>query len=744
MRNQISERKPVKSSEQDPDKTARFDIKQSFYTHEYDTYSSLQKGSYFGRYLINRELGRGGMGIVYEAYDPQMQTVIALKVIMNKNVGDRERFLKESQAIAQLNHPNIVRFYEFGDFPQLHFTMEYIHGLPLTNLIKNHCMKPSFLVRILRQICQACDHAHRRGILHRDIKPANVIVTKEGQAKLLDFGLAKNIYAQDDLTNTGEALGTTYYMAPEQLQGNPNKRSDIYSFGAMLYEAITLRTVYQGTTNINIIVQILEKPPIPPHQLNPEVCPYLEAICLKAISRNPARRYESFRQLDQELKNYQQKRPLLARKYTKLDTLSTLIKQHVLLFSFLIIFITTVIGFSVFLVIAYEELGNKELQLQTTNHQLKNLNHAMIKALDYARHSEEHHKLFFDEQFLQPLKKIFQQSAQLKTANEYEFLRGLVLGQTGDKKDIVQAIIDYNKVIAKDPQSSLSYYNRALLHEKIKDYQKAMQDYNTSIRLNSEYARAFYNRGRIYEELKNNREAISDYTKALALNPRFYQAYHNRGRLHMLAKNYPQATSDFEKAITCNSEYHRAYATRGELLEQQGKLEEAVKSYSTAISIKPNIYYYYINRAYIYRLQKKYSLALRDYQHAMRMEPKNYLAYSAAAVVYQMQNENPRAIHYYTKALKLHPRDANTRLSRGILLQLSGQIDSAMNDYNRALRDHPQNSEGYYLRGSLCLQIGKLEQTLSDWKSAIKLGHAESSKLRKEIQQLHEALRQNK
>ncbi|BBM83012.1 serine/threonine-protein kinase [Candidatus Uabimicrobium amorphum] len=734
----------MKSPQQDSDKTTRFDVKKGFYAREQDAYSSLNKGSYFGRYLINRELGRGGMGIVYEAYDPQMQRVIALKVIMNKDLGDRERFLKESQAVAQLNHANIVRFYEFGDFPQLHFTMEYIHGLPLSNLIKDRRMKPNFLVTILRQICQACEHAHRSGILHRDIKPANVIVTKEGQAKLLDFGLAKNIHAQDDLTNTGEALGTAYYMAPEQLQGNPNKRSDIYSFGATLYEALTWRTVYQGTTNINIIVQILEKPPIPPHQLNPEVCPYLEAICLKALSRNPARRYESFRQLDQELKNYQHKRPILARKYTKWDTLSTMIKQHMLLFSFLAIFITTVFGFSVFLVIAYEKLESKEAQLQTTNQELKHLNRAMIEALDYARHSEDHHELFFDMHFLKPLKRIFQQSSQLKTAKEYEFLRGLVLGQTGDKEDIRQAIIDYNNVIAKDPGSPLSYYNRALLYEKTKEYPKALDDYNTSIRLNSGYARAFYNRGRIHEELEDHNAAIADYTKALALNPRFYQAHHNRGRLYMVAKDYAQAASDLKKAIALNGEYHRAYATQGELLERQGKLDASIKSYSTAISIKPSIYYYYINRGYVYRLQKQLSFALRDYQHAMRIEPDNYLAYTATGVIYQMKNNSAKAVHYYTKALKLNSRDANTRLSRGILFQLAGKMDKALSDYSRALRDDPQNAEGYYLRGGLYIQKTKFRQALSDWKSAVKLGHVESARLRKEIPQLEEAIRQQK
>ncbi|WP_372365236.1 tetratricopeptide repeat protein [Candidatus Uabimicrobium sp. HlEnr_7] len=731
------------SVSQDPDKTVRFNVQKNFYTREQDAYAPLAQGSYFGRYLVNKELGRGGMGIVYQAYDPQMKRIIALKVIMNKNAGNRQRFFKESQTMAQLNHPNIVRFYEFAEFPQLHFTMEYIEGVSLTSLIKERCMKTSFLVGILRQVCQACSHAHNNNILHRDIKPANIIVDKEGQTKLLDFGLAKSIHGQQDLTNTGEALGTTYYMAPEQLEGNPNKKSDIYSFGATLYEALTWRTVYQGTTNINIIVQILEKPPIPPHQLNPEVCPYLEAICLKAISRSPRRRYESFRQLDIELKNYQHKRPIIARQYTKMDSIHTLIKQHKLLFSFIIVFFTTVIGFSAFLAMAYEKLQTKEIELHKSNNELRKLNRAMVEALDYARHSEDHHSLFFDASFLKPLKEIFKQSMNLKTAEDYGFLRGLVLGQTGNDKEVLQAISDYNNVIKNNPKSALSYYNRALLYEKRKDYTQALRDYDTSIALNSNYARAYYNRARMREETKNYQKAVNDYTKAIAINPQFYQAYHNRGRLFMLEEKYLSSTQDFKRAIEYNSNYHRAYATRGDLLERQGKLQEAVNSYSTAIGIKPNIYSYYINRAYLHRLQKNYALAHRDYEQARNIEPKNFMAYSYAGMTYQMQGSKKKAFKFFNRALELNPRDAGTRLSRGILLQLAGKLEKALDDYQRALRDEPQQKEGYYLRGNLFLQLGKYHKALADWNKAVELSHSESQQLMKKIQELKAALREN-
>ncbi|BBM84699.1 serine/threonine-protein kinase [Candidatus Uabimicrobium amorphum] len=263
----------------------------------------------FGKYVIEKELGRGGMGVVYKAYDLQLQRYVALKILLNVNQKSIRRLQNESVAMANIDHPNITRFYEFGSTPQPHFTMEFIEGTTLKALIAQKKIKQLFLINTLITVCDCLQEVHDKKILHRDLKPENIMVTKDGTPKIMDFGLAK--FTNDETSNlskTGDIVGTVHYMAPEQISGNVGMASDIYAVGATMYEALTFQKLFDGVSQANLIFQVLQVEPIPPREINPKISADLEEVCLKCLAKKPEMRYRNFRQLSTHLRKIKELR----------------------------------------------------------------------------------------------------------------------------------------------------------------------------------------------------------------------------------------------------------------------------------------------------------------------------------------------------------------------------------------------------------------------------------------------------
>jgi len=251
------------------------------------------------RYRIEAELGHGGMGAVYRAHDTLLDRDVAIKVLTAPAGSDvRERWLREAQSTARLNHPNIVAVHDAGEADGTPFiVMELIEGESLFN------RKPQSLDEILsiaRQICAALDHAHSHGIVHRDLKPENVLITPDGTAKLMDFGLARS--ATSRLTQEGALVGTVFYLSPEQALGQTvDGRTDLYALGVMLYEMTTGQLPFTGDNPLTIIAQHIHSPVAPPHTLRTDLPPALEAIMLKLLSKDPADRFASAREAAQAL-----------------------------------------------------------------------------------------------------------------------------------------------------------------------------------------------------------------------------------------------------------------------------------------------------------------------------------------------------------------------------------------------------------------------------------------------------------
>jgi tetratricopeptide (TPR) repeat protein len=305
-----------------------------------------QPGQRVPGYEIQGILGRGGMGIVYRARQVRLKRVVALKMILaGSDAGPEQlaRFRSEAEAVAALQHPNIVQIYDVGEADGMPYcALEFVNGGSLAQAIRGKVMPPEAAAQLTETLARAIHYSHQRGIIHRDLKPANVLLQSKSEIrnpksekahdlprsdlgfrvsdfepKVTDFGLAKQLENQSGQTRSGAVLGTPSYMAPEQAEGRTHEigpLADVYALGAILYELLTGRPPFRGSTPMETIRQVVSQEPTPPSQFHPRLPPDLETICLKCLAKEPARRYNSALMLAQDLERFRGGESILARR----------------------------------------------------------------------------------------------------------------------------------------------------------------------------------------------------------------------------------------------------------------------------------------------------------------------------------------------------------------------------------------------------------------------------------------------
>ena len=269
----------------------------------------------FGRYVVQEELGRGAMGVVYKAQDPTIGRVVAIKVLspiayLQGDAAFRERFLREAQAAGRLTHPGIVTIFDVGEQDETktpYIVMECVSGQTLDRiLVANGGKLPVYeALRLIAEVAVALDYAHEQGVVHRDLKPENILITEDGHAKITDFGVARLNISQ--LTMHGEVFGTPAYMAPEQLRGEEvDGRADLFSLGVILYTCITGFRPFQGSSHLTMCFKLMNQDPVPAGALNSEVSTEVESILSRALEKNANRRYQRASEMAFDIQDVQE------------------------------------------------------------------------------------------------------------------------------------------------------------------------------------------------------------------------------------------------------------------------------------------------------------------------------------------------------------------------------------------------------------------------------------------------------
>ncbi|HTS97306.1 MAG TPA: Stk1 family PASTA domain-containing Ser/Thr kinase [Streptosporangiaceae bacterium] len=276
-----------------------------------------------GRYELDGVVGRGGMAEVYRARDIRLDRIVAVKTLRDDLARDQTfqaRFRREAQSAASLNHPSIVAVYDTGEdmvghTPVPYIVMEYVDGRTLRDLLRDdRRLLPERALEITDGVLRALDYSHRNGIVHRDIKPGNVMLTRSGDVKVMDFGIARAVSdAQATMTQTAQVIGTAQYLSPEQARGERvDARSDLYSTGCLLYELLTGRPPFTGDSPVAIAYQHVRENPVPPSRVDPEIPPWADSIVLKAMAKDPGDRYQSAGDMRNDIQRALQGMPVAA------------------------------------------------------------------------------------------------------------------------------------------------------------------------------------------------------------------------------------------------------------------------------------------------------------------------------------------------------------------------------------------------------------------------------------------------
>jgi tRNA A-37 threonylcarbamoyl transferase component Bud32 len=302
-------------------------------------------------YEIVGELGRGGMGVVYRARQTKLNRLVALKMILaggHASEADLARFVTEAEAIARLQHPNIVQIYEVGEFGGLpFFSLEFCPGGSLDKKLAGTPMSPREAAALVETLARAMQVAHEKGVIHRDLKPANVLLAEDGTPKVTDFGLAKKLDDAAGQTASGVIMGTPSYMAPEQAGGKSKDigpHTDVYTLGAILYELLTGRPPFKAATSLDTIMQVVSDEPVSPRQLQSKTPPDLETVCLKCLQKEPRKRYASAEELAEDLHRFQAGEPIQARPVGRVERAAKWVRRNPVLAGMAAVVVLALLG----------------------------------------------------------------------------------------------------------------------------------------------------------------------------------------------------------------------------------------------------------------------------------------------------------------------------------------------------------------------------------------------------------------
>ena len=673
-------------------------------------------GRVLGHYRLLERVGEGGMGVVYRAYDEHLQREIAVKLLPSNVVKDesaRRRFRKEALTLARLNHPNIGTLHGFeadGDVDFL--VMEYVPGITLASKLAQGPMRESELLEYAIQLASALEEAHKQGVIHRDLKPSNILIHPSGQLKILDFGLARLLTAGDDSdTDTGNltVAGTLPYVSPEELSGAPalDSRSDLYSFGVMLYEMATGKRPHNETSVAALLAAILHREPAAVRSLNPAISPELETIIRKAMDKDPALRYQSAREMKVDLQRLVSGRKLESWPTAPLSAAS--IKSWLAPVLIVLLLLAAGLGF-----FALHWRARRSAAALVTPRVVA------VLPFDAIGGDRENQVLCrgLTDLLTTRLTQIGKQyGVEVVPASEVRTQNVTSVGDA-QKKLGVNLVVEGSWDFAGN-QVMYSLVNAQSRRNVSAEYVHA--DVNSLLSVESQVTDSLLTM--IAGEMRPGEVRQPD-LKALPADssphPDAYQ-YYARGLGYLSeyqsADSLQAAVSLFRAALDRDPNFARAYAGTAEAywrLFQETKDEswipKALDAAHRASQLDDHLAPVHTTLGMIDQGQGKYDDAVREFQRALELDATSDAAYRGLASSYEAAGKNADAESTYRRAIDVRKDYWGGYSALGAFYAKTARYDDAATQFRRVIELAPENVRGYTNLGAIYVLQGKLPQ----------------------------------
>jgi tetratricopeptide (TPR) repeat protein len=577
----------------------------------------------FGRYTVLGQLGRGAMGVVYLAQDPMLNRKVAVKTV-DLGVDDpvereflRSRLLRDARAAAVLKHPNIVGIYDvFEEDGHAYLVMEYVEGESLETLLKSNPMPgPVMTLNVLRQMADALDYTHARGVIHRDIKPANVMIDSTGTAKIMDFGIAR-ITDTRTSTPTGMVMGTVEYMAPEQILAEAvDGRADQFALAVVAYRMMTGSTLFGPNTIASLTYKLVHEAHPPPCTRNASLPPEVDAVLAKALAKSPAARFSSccgFTDLLEQAYSAAPTAPIAAAAAAVMDaqparqaTPAVRSRSGVVAVAAAVLVLGSGLAMAIWK--PWQRAPRPATEVAAVTPALPTPVPtgqvvAPVPVAEPAASASNAPKV--TRLASAPTPAALVEKAQVKKAVEAEpleeddppapapapktgsnpspFSAALQRGQQQVRdNDYPGAIQSFAKAISLRPESAQAHYSRGAAYQHVELYEAAIRDYSEAIRLEPQMARAYSGTGACLVRLHRDPEALIQFQKALDLKPDLMLGLTGRAGIYLRRKQYAKALADYDKAISIRPNYGPAYLNRAHAREALGDFAGAAADRQT-------------------------------------------------------------------------------------------------------------------------------------------------------------------
>ncbi len=695
------------------------------------------KGQTVGRYQILETLGQGGMGVVYKAYHRDLNRAFALKVLKTGDLTTFDavrRFQREARLAARLKHPHIVSVHDAGEESGIHYiAMEYIDGEPLSVRLVSRRGRARDSLILMEKVVRAVAYAHSEGVIHRDLKPANIMVDRQGEPHIMDFGLAKQVFEGSLLTRSGAFLGTPFYMAPEQIRGEVvDARSDLYTLGVILYEILAGRLPFTGTNSAEAFHKIASEDAVPLRALNSRVHPDLETVCMKAIEKDRERRYPTADAFAEDLRRHLDGEPIQARPVGPLGRLARRFRKNPALSfaavaTFLLAVAAVVLGFIAFRANREFQARMAEARRQKAERRFDLVKSEADQALILRPNDKEARALLeearsqLDEQRarldaeLEARPRIDEAERMILSLEKQMAARRLKAREIADLCDQAERKLNEALAVSRGDERALTWMARARALRG--DAEGALRHLDDAAA--REYLKAFFERGRLlvrkYRRPRGLPQLLAREDRPLFTDP---------------SPDSPQAELYRQMARADLRRVRSQARERGMLLYAEAALdfldlrfaeaERKIGAYLRDFAADADAL---ALRALSVLYQERPDRALPDLDQALEYLPADGFLADWRAIVKYLVGDAAGAL----RDLSREGPDAGTLCLRGTLLYVRSEFEAAHADYRRAAETAPLWADAYAGRAAAAAALGRLDEADADWSRAIELEPREAA-----------------